>query len=68
MPIFQSLFNSRDKPKNYLLGSAYSFFFGGTISSVFRSQRKHTREGIELENRWLTFYSINQAKSGLKLA
>ena len=32
MPIFQSVFNSRDKPKNYLPGSAYNFFFGGTIS------------------------------------
>ena len=29
---FQSLFHSRDKPKNYLSSSFYSFFFGSTSS------------------------------------
>ena len=29
---FQSLFHSRDKPKNYLSSSFYSFFFGNTSS------------------------------------
>ena len=30
MGIFQSLFKSRDKPRNYLPSSTYSFIFGGT--------------------------------------
>ncbi len=32
MGILQSIFHSRDKPKNYLSSSFYSFFFGGTSS------------------------------------
>ncbi len=32
MGIFQSIFHSRDKPKNYLSSSFYSFFFGSTSS------------------------------------
>lgn len=32
MNIFKSLFRSRDKPRNALPGSAYSFFFGGSSS------------------------------------
>ncbi len=32
MGIFSGLFHSRDKPKNSLNGSRYSFFFGGTTA------------------------------------
>ena len=32
MSFFTSIFHSRDKPKNYLSSSFYSFFFGGTSS------------------------------------
>jgi HK97 family phage portal protein len=32
MGILQNIFHSRDKPKNYLSSSFYSFFFGGTSS------------------------------------
>ena len=32
MSVFRNLFHSRDKPKNYLSSSFYSFFFGGTSS------------------------------------
>ena len=32
MNVFTSIFHSRDKPKNFLNGSRYSFFFGGTSS------------------------------------
>lgn len=30
MNIFQGIFHSREKPKNSLPGSSYSFFFGST--------------------------------------
>ncbi len=32
MNVFSSIFHSRDKPKNYLNSSFYSFFFGSTLS------------------------------------
>ena len=32
MSIFEGPFRSRDKPKNALNGSRYSFFFGSTTS------------------------------------
>ncbi|HOO62186.1 MAG TPA: phage portal protein, partial [Bacillota bacterium] len=32
MGFLSSVFHSRDKPKNYLSSSFYSFFFGGTSS------------------------------------
>ncbi|MCX7749171.1 MAG: phage portal protein [Clostridia bacterium] len=39
MPIFDKFFKARDKPKNSLLGSAYSFFFGSTSSGKAVNER-----------------------------
>lgn len=39
MSIFSYLFRSRDKPKNYLPGTDYSFFFGGTTSGKAVNER-----------------------------
>lgn len=39
MRIFSYLFRSRDKPKNYLPGTDYSFFFGGTTSGKAVNER-----------------------------
>jgi HK97 family phage portal protein len=39
MNIFSSLFRSRDKPRNRLAGSDYSFFFGGTASGKAVNER-----------------------------
>ena len=39
MSIFSNLFRSRDKPKNYLPGTDYSFFFGGTTSGKAVNER-----------------------------
>ncbi|CAI9390177.1 hypothetical protein BACSP_02737 [Bacillus sp. T2.9-1] len=39
IPILSSLFQSRDGPKNSLLGSTYSFFFGGTTSGKTVNER-----------------------------
>jgi len=37
--IFTSLFRLRDKPRNRLPGSDYSFFFGGTASGKAVNER-----------------------------
>ena len=39
MSIITRFFKSRDKPKNVLLGSAYSFFFGSTVSGKNVNER-----------------------------
>lgn len=39
MSIFSYLFRSRDKPRNYLPGTDYSFFFGGTTSGKAVNER-----------------------------
>jgi HK97 family phage portal protein len=39
MPIFNRLFKARDKPKNLLPGSTYSFFFGSTTSGKTVNER-----------------------------
>ncbi|PQQ65512.1 phage portal protein [Acetivibrio saccincola] len=39
MKIFSRLFKARDKPKNSLFGSAYSFFFGSTSSGKAVNER-----------------------------
>ena len=39
MSIFSNLFRSRDKPKNYLPGTDYRFFFGGTTSGKAVNER-----------------------------
>ena len=39
MSIFSGLFNSRDKPKNQTVGSAYTFFMGGSSSGKTVTER-----------------------------
>jgi HK97 family phage portal protein len=39
MSIFSRLFKSRERPKNNLFGSAYTFFFGGTTSGKTVNER-----------------------------
>jgi HK97 family phage portal protein len=39
MRLFTGLFHSRDKPKNTMPGSTYSFFFGGTTSGKSVNER-----------------------------
>ena len=39
MNLFNQLFKSRDKPRNRLTGSDYSFFFGGTTSGKAVNER-----------------------------
>ncbi len=39
MSIFTRIFHSRDKPRNSLLGSAYSFFFGSSASGKAVNER-----------------------------
>ncbi len=39
MSIFSGLFKSRDKPKNYTAGSAYTFFMGGTTAGKSVTER-----------------------------
>ena len=39
MPIFDRIFKARDKPKNQLPGSTYSFFFGSTSSGKAVNER-----------------------------
>lgn len=39
MSIFSGLFNSRDKPKNQTVGSAYTFFMGGSSSGKAVTER-----------------------------
>lgn len=39
MNIFSSIFRSRDKPTNNMLGSSYSFLFGGTTSGKTVNER-----------------------------
>lgn len=39
MGLLSGLFKARDKPKNSMIGSAYSFFFGGTLSGKAVNER-----------------------------
>lgn len=39
IPVLNRFFKARDKPKNSLLGSAYSFFFGSTSSGKAVNER-----------------------------
>jgi phage portal protein BeeE len=39
MSLFHGLFHSRDKPRNALNGSAFSFLFGGTTSGKAVNER-----------------------------
>ena len=39
MSIFSGLFHSRDKPKNQTVGSAYTFFMGGSSSGKAVTER-----------------------------
>jgi hypothetical protein len=39
MSIFNRLFRSRERPKNNLFGSTYSFFFGSTTSGKIVNER-----------------------------
>ncbi|MBU3100670.1 MULTISPECIES: phage portal protein [Clostridium] len=39
MSILKGLFHSRDKPRNIMMGNAYSFFFGNTASGKIVNER-----------------------------
>ena len=63
MGIFSGLFRSRDKPQNRTVGSAYSFFFGGSTAG----KRVNERSAMQMTAVYSCVRILAEAVAGLPL-
>ena len=63
MGIFSGLFRSRDKPQNRTMGSAYSFFFGGSTAG----KRVNERSAMQMTAVYSCVRILAEAVAGLPL-
>ncbi len=63
MNILKYLFHSKDKPKNYLPGSSYNVFFGGTSSG----KNVNERSAMQVTAFYACVRILSEAIAGLPL-